>query len=483
MSKEPISEEMNEEESTSIIVENPIVNSSEDSPDALFEKSMRDTLAILSKPVPSLDTDLIFDGKDNRQKIEHLSFHTTALANRSAQFEDSFTKTFVHQVKAVNQHMVRTSNDMGFLKETFVKVLDRWTDFERGVGNKVQCFEKQLKGMAKNSENFASDWVENNNSSKYFSDIGRVVWPIMHLLVDGLKGIAGWVPVDHVLGDGQVDKLVVLSVPMVQFLVKTYDNHQSNLGKIDHFLKTFLSRYRYGHGSRMTMSEFMSIMIKTPFKPYLLTNATHVTKGNIENYIIMEADYFKGVLAEAAKAYPNRPQQLPENFPDAKLNPNLMYQKWATEAQSRTDSRTPEISAIRQRLSFEERKQCIPMLTTWWKECYGSAMVDFFDMDTSAPRMGHVRSGKYVADPPPKQSVRSFDFILQHEETFADDKTVNVSTDEEADVDKFETSKGKGKPKRRRERELDPVEEPAPVPFNRKKSKKTKKNEVEKLLG
>jgi len=406
---------------------------------------------ITSKELPVLDAAVVFDPSvDAKAKFEALALQQMQLTCRSQEFQVAFTESALEDLQICKRRIRDNSVIMENVKKTVDIIQEELHDLKKGISSKATEMDSVLK-------DFKNSSAKSSKSSKYTDDeIGKVVWPIFPLLVDGLKGIAGWVPVNHVLNNGTIVKLVVVSIPMVQFLVRTYDNNQTLVGKIDSFLKNNLNK-RYKYDTKIKMKEFISIMLKTPFKPYVhAANCAYVAKGNIDNYIIMEAHVFKGVLDDIHEYFPERPLELPENFPDAKINKNVMYQDWALTAQSPVDSESDMLPVIRRRLTFEERSKCVPMLTTWWKECYGSGMSDFFDMETDSQRMGHVRSGKYVKNPLPNQSVRGFESVLRHCQKFVDPMVSDVS-----DVSDIPVS-DKGKSKR--------IEEPV----SRKKSKKTK---------
>ena len=375
---------------------------------------------ITSKALPVLDSAVVFDPSvDAKAKFEALALQQMQLTCRSQEFQVAFTETVLEDLQMCKRRIHANSAIMENVKKTVDNIQEELFDLKKGISNKATEMDSALK-------DFKNSSAKSSKSIKYTEDeIGKVVWPILPLLVDGLKGIAGWVPVNHVLNNGTVVKLVVVSVPMVQFLVRTYDNNQTLVGKIDSFLKQNLRRYKYD--TKIKMKEFISIMLKTPFKPYVhAANCAYVAKGNIDNYIIMEASVFKSVLGDIHEYFPERPLELPDNFPDAKINKNVMYQDWALTAVSPVDSDSEMIPVIRRRLTFEERSECVPMLTTWWKECYGSGMADFFEMDLQSQRMGHVRSGKYVKDPLPNQSVRCFESVLRHCQKFVDPETPEI---------------------------------------------------------
>ena len=410
---------------------------------------------ISSRPLPVLDSSVVFDDNMSaKDKFEALALHQMTLTCRSQEYQVAFTQAVTQDVSLCKRKINEQSVVMDNVRQTVDSIQVELNDLKKGLSEKATEMDSVRK------------------AGKYTDDeIGKVVWPLLPLLVDGLKGVCGWVPVNHVLQNGEVDKLVVLSVPMVQFLIRTYDGSQTLVGKIDNFLKSNLKRYRYG--KKMKMSEFISIMIKTPFKPYVHTaNCAHVAKGNIENYIIMEAEYFKGILEDINVHVPNRPKELPENFPDSRMNTNLMFQAWASEAQSPMDNRTPTIPVLRRRLSFEERKTCPPMLQTWWREAYGPGMVEFFGMDVESSNMGHICSGAYVQNPSEMHSVQDFESFLQCEQYFAEEESEdkdNGVDDESPANDESPTNKGK----KRAVENSDPVS--GVVPLTRKKSKKAKK--------
>lgn len=126
--------------------------------------------------------------------------------------------------------------------------------------------------------------------------------PLLPLLLDSMYGINGWISVSHVNVVGEPVKLVVLSVRVTHYLMMSID---PTIDREDlmAFLTGYFKRYNYPHN--MPVVEFKEILRKTDFKEYaVFTKSLSVMKKNKLNFIIMEQEYFKGLLAGIRKEFP-----------------------------------------------------------------------------------------------------------------------------------------------------------------------------------
>lgn len=262
-----------------------------------------------------------------------------------------------------------------------------------GVVSKVDPVNITVQGLPKEVEDLPATQTRQYLEGRYGGEKGEKIWPLLPLLVNGRIGRAGWVPVDINLGQRGEAELIVLSLPMTAWLMSKQDDGLVRKDVSD-FLKGNLLYCSSGHD--MLGAKFLDILALTRFKSYALqkNNGLHMSKGNAENYLVIGRAAFSKILSEIKYVFPERPMFLSSVSETAKLPVNTMHQNYSVVSQSPTDNRSAYIPLLDKHLSYEERKTCLPMLTPWWKECYTSAYISFFEMDSSATSVGHFINGQ-----------------------------------------------------------------------------------------
>lgn len=268
---------------------------------------------------------------------------------------------------------------------------------------------KEESQLTKEAIEALSSKVDNIGGSKFReSKIGCKVYPLLQRMLDGVVGIAGWVPVDHYTAEDSLLKLVVLSVPVMKYLLILHDKTLANVD-LDSFLKGAFERYEFPEYThhKMDIREFVKLLLKTPFKKYLVApNSPTTLKNNLSNYIIMDQEYWRKLLADILAEFGKEASG--ELSDEAVVPDGCMIQDWALTKVSRknpsAEGRSTHIDLLGRKLTEEERKACPPMNATWSREAYGG-MKGFFGMPEGGPKR-HVQSGVY--DPNNKMKVPTF---------------------------------------------------------------------------
>lgn len=269
--------------------------------------------------------------------------------------------------------------------------------------------QKEEFAEAKEAVKAVSSKVDNIGGSKFReSKIGRKVYPLLPRMLDGVVGIAGWVPVDHYTAEGSLLKLVVLSLPVMKYLLVLHDKALADVD-LDSFLKGAFERYEFPELThhKMDIKEFVKLLLKTPFKKYQVApNSPTTQKNNLNNYIIMDQEYWRKLLAAILAEFGEEASG--ELSGKALVPDGCMIQDWALTQVSRenpsAEGRSTHINLLDRKLTEGERKACPPMNATWSREAY-AGMKGFFGMPEGGPKR-HVQSGVY--DPNNKMKVPTF---------------------------------------------------------------------------
>ena len=268
---------------------------------------------------------------------------------------------------------------------------------------------KEADKLTKEAVKALSTKVDNIGGSKFRENkIGCKVYPLLPRMLDGVVGIAGWVPVDHYTAEDQLLKLVVFSVPVMKYLLTLHDKSLAEVD-LDSFLKGAFDRYEFPEFThhKMDIKEFVKLLLKTPFKKYQVApNSPTTQKNNLQNYIIMDQEYWRALLAAIRDEFG---EEASGELSDEALVPDgCMIQDWALTQVSRknpsAEGPSTYIELLGRKLTEEERKACPPMNATWSREAYAS-MKGFFGMPEGGPKR-HVQSGVY--DPNNKKKVPAF---------------------------------------------------------------------------
>lgn len=274
---------------------------------------------------------------------------------------------------------------------------------------KLNNVDSRLTDMEEKINNIKGT-TANSSDSMYLDRVTRDVWQIIPALFNSKTGTCAWVPVEYVDEEGTESCVIVVSLRMLQLLVPKFNPGISknaikccfdSLGSANIDIR--------GASGRCSSGNFESIMTKTPFRTYQVGKSMYI-KGNISNYMILSADYWKGVLGDIERLYPNRKVSGTDitTLPSERV---YMTQRFAMKAVSKTDSRTPKIKEFgNKQFSLDERMKMPAMFVPWWSELYNSAVRYFFSIPSECEKFGAIVDGKYVGE---QESV-----IPTFEETF-----------------------------------------------------------------
>lgn len=244
-------------------------------------------------------------------------------------------------------------------------------------------------------------------------------YPLLPWLFDGQAGVVTWCPVIHTDQHGQKVRLILLSIPMTKFIMELIDSELRDM-QLASFLDDAFKQYK--DGSPMSTDEFDGLIMKTPFKKYKTPVAKYkgggegpppatIKKANVEKYRIMTWEYWKALMEEIARAFPDHPRVLPTTVKKANIPKAMMAQDWAMRSEDDAAfGPTVEIPELGRALSFEERLTCPSSGSSWCREWYELGAAEYFGMDTG-PDMKHVLSGVYHHDQ--GGVVKSFKDVLR----------------------------------------------------------------------
>ena len=321
------------------------------------------------------------------------------------------------------------------------------------MDTKVDALEKKMNKM-----------VDGVSTTKVFSNADHWrFWQILPLLFNGSTGHCAWVPVTYTHStDNNERDVVVVSLPMVEHMCFQYYSDvarcKEELGTI---LKSGIPRVVLDEG-KMYMKDFMSIMSKTPFRPYAHgLDKVRVTGNNVHRYYIVDSGKWKKLMGEIHENFPDRPLKLPLGFEGTKMDLTTMSHRYAVVAHSPGNSSTAKIPCLGNKiLDLDERKACPAMGIPWWKESYMSGADKYFGMGMGDKEGAcHIVNGA-TTNPEDVGAVkiRSFDEILQAlsknnmltYEYPGDESDSGSESDSESDNTSTGIKRGKGKPQANR---------------------------------
>ena len=326
------------------------------------------------------------------------------------------------------------------------------------MDTKVDALEKKMNQM-----------VDGVSTTKAFANADHWrFWQILPLLFNGSTGHCAWAPVTYTHStDNKERDVVVVSLPMVEHMCFQYYSDvarcKEELGTI---LKSGISRVVLDEG-KMYMEDFITIMSKTPFRPYAHgLDKARVTGNNVHRYYIVDSGKWKKLMGEIHENFPDRPLKLPLGFESTKMDLTTMSHRYAVVAHSPGNNSTAQIPCLGNKvLDLEERKACPAMGIPWWKESYKSGADKYFGMKIGEKEgVCHVVNGSTTTseDDVGAVVIRSFDEILQALEKndmltyeYPDDES---DSDSEAESDDKSPGKkrGKGKAQERKQRAKKP---------------------------
>lgn len=337
------------------------------------------------------------------------------------------------------QQILVTQQALGDLASSVRTEVKKFNNKLDNMQSKVEDVESKVEDVTESVENINSRLdtiLKTGNGGRFTTPEGQKLYPLLPYMFNGERGICGWVPVDFTDDDGTDHSVVVLSVRMTEYIM----TETASMGYLKNYIPNFLRSFsRFNDGRKPSMNEFIRIMIRTPFKCYVLgkNGRTFTFKNNEDNYILMDAEYWKKLMNDIVAFFPDASKTIP--VPEKKIPMNAMTQRWSLVATSGKDSRTPAISNLMDcRLSFDERMHMPACGVPWWREAYESGAAKYFGMpmENQGQELKHVVNGVYCSE---GEWVRTFDETLSVLQEF--DESSSDEEDEEVVCDK----KGKGK--------------------------------------
>ena len=326
---------------------------------------------------------------DVQDLLSQLALQTTlSITNLNRQTEQ-FSKMIMAFGNRLDSNIQEMKNDVnavnGKIDSAVLKVDEK-------IEKKFEQLREQHETLKKESQCKVSE------NSLFSSDVGRTLWPCMPILFDTMKGLYGWFPVHFTDTDNEEHDVVVISVPMVIFLLQTFDGKITNsLQKraTENHLRS-LDRFQLIASERI--ENFTRIMKKTPFKCYSIFTGNSAKKrpisfkNNVDNYIIVDTSYWKNLMGSVKETFPNRPLEVP--CLTKGLHRNTMFSTASLIAFSKSDDRTDKLRPFGDvQFSFEDRVTWPSMGVPIWKEANNSAIKNFFSIDESCNR--HIIDGQY----------------------------------------------------------------------------------------
>jgi len=229
--------------------------------------------------------------------------------------------------------------------------------------------------------------------------------------------------------NNEVQDVVVISIPMTLYLLSLFDGRSGARIKADteNHLRS-LDRFQLIQEERL--ENFKRIITKTPFKPYALYSGGAKKKAitfrnNGDNYVIVRASYWKGLLSSSKEFFQERPMEIPSST--KAIPKNGMVQRWALTSVSRNDFKTPKLKSMGDvQYDMVDRITWPSISIPLWEEGYGMGVRTFFSMPIEGS-VHHVKNGVYDA---------STEKALQFVETLEslDDEEKYENNEEEEDI-------------------------------------------------
>jgi len=271
------------------------------------------------------------------------------------------------------------------------------------VNTKVAAIEEKMNKMVTQVDGVRTDHIFSSPNHWLF-------WQVLPLLFNGSTGHCAWVPVTYTHSDDTERDVVVVSLPMVEYMCCShFDDVVRNKEEIGTILKSGIPRIILEEG-KMSMKDFINIISKTPFRPYAHgIKKASVTGNNVHRYYIVDSVKWKKLLEDISAHFPDRPLKLPTGFEFKKMDLTTMTQRWSIVAHSPGNDSTSSIPSLAGKiLTLRDREGCPSIGIPWWKEAYRSGSTKFFGIpDTD--EFHHINSGVYDES---SKTVRSFEKVL-----------------------------------------------------------------------
>lgn len=249
-------------------------------------------------------------------------------------------------------------------------------------------------------ERLEKEHVQNTAASRFKVDeLTKKVFPLIPQLMNTKRGTMAYCPVKYVDSETMEEKkLIFFSIPMAKQLMEMAEPDLINLqtGASKDVVRTLLRNELGRHCIRLQVVDFMKLILKTPFKPYKIPPSNcskEISKGNFENYIVLDSNHFRRFCEEIRAAFPES-NPIPDSVwtlgISAKSN---MIQRWSMMVDSKGEP--SRIEDLKDRtLTEDERKGCPAMCVEWGLEWFDSGTSDYFEMTSGQPK--HVVNGLVV---------------------------------------------------------------------------------------
>lgn len=306
-----------------------------------------------------------------------------------------------HMTTFHEQQMAIQDNKLAAMASLFASKLNDIGSQFNMVDSKVQKMQEEINSM--------KGTTANSSDSMYLDRITRDIWPIIPKLFCSKSGICAWVPVEYENENGCTEKVVVLSLRMLQYLIPIYNHRITNVAiKCCFDSLGSLNSNIQGENRKCGNSNFEKIMMKTPFRVYKTGKRLYI-KSNVFNYSIIPVEEWKRVLGDIARIYPNKDvgKIVIDKIPNERIT---MIQRFAMKAVSKSDSRTCKIEEFgNKQFDIDVRRQWPSMFVPWWSQLYTDTVKYFFGIPLDSENFGYVVEGKYDES----GTVSDFDDIFE----------------------------------------------------------------------
>ena len=349
------------------------------------------------------------------------------------------------KVSVVDKKVSDMGEDVSEVKEQVSGVNDKVSKVDKKVaevGEDVSEVKEQVSELEKR--------IESSNSSPFGNtDAEKVIFSLLPIMFDGLSGYCAWIPVDFLERDGEgrvvkdaegkdvvKAKLVVISIPMVDYFVAQSYRYQQFKGEAKRVVSGKMEHY---FKSQPSEEDFCSIMLRTPFNVYSLGTGTKTFSrtSNNNQYQIVGMEWFKEFLTKIDQKWPDRPKTYDSEF-NGKLPTNCMTHRYSTEV----GKKSIKYNNMRGRvLTQDELRRLPPCGVRWWTDLYEGAVSEFFGIpDEEGFR--HVRNGVYDENGP---VVKSYEYILRKLVKFSNNDGDSESSDDGSKRAKKKAKKARSK--------------------------------------
>ena len=211
---------------------------------------------------------------------------------------------------------------------------------------------------------------------------------VLPVLCDGLRAVFGWIPVFH---EGIL--YVVLAKKITTCLMEASVS-ASGTNMADVFKN---------NAATVTVDSdlFKQIMLKTPLKVYKKSakmSGAKWLKSNLDHYMILKAEWFRGLVAEVERRC-DVPDQISIDALEMVMGAKThMFSDFSVTTHGTPGPNVYENMGDGLELSLEQLQGMPAMKISMWTEAYQSGCMQYFGMkENDDGVLGVVSSGKYNA--------------------------------------------------------------------------------------